>query len=58
MFVRVLGEEKLSYGYGGTGKSSVDLKFTTYGESFTQGDVIGAYIVRNFTLQLQLLYIY
>ncbi|CAN7994225.1 unnamed protein product [Ixodes pacificus] len=35
-----LGEEPLSYGYGGTGKISVDCKFKDYGESFGEGDVI------------------
>ncbi|XP_077493656.1 heterogeneous nuclear ribonucleoprotein U-like protein 1 isoform X3 [Amblyomma americanum] len=35
-----LGEEPLSYGYGGTGKISVDCKFKDYGEPFAEGDVI------------------
>ncbi|EEC00990.1 E1b-55kD-associated protein, putative, partial [Ixodes scapularis] len=35
-----LGEEPLSYGYGGTGKISVDCKFKDYGEPFGEGDVI------------------
>ncbi|KAL5008098.1 hypothetical protein ScPMuIL_013679 [Solemya velum] len=39
-----LGEEPLSYGYGGTGKASTDCKFQDYGEQFTAGDVITAYL--------------
>ena len=39
------GEEKFSYGYGGTGKASTDCKFQDYGEKFTVDDVIGAYLV-------------
>lgn len=37
-----LGEEPYSYGYGGTGKYSKNNKFVNYGESFGEGDVIGA----------------
>ncbi|PNF41629.1 hypothetical protein B7P43_G07638, partial [Cryptotermes secundus] len=37
-----LGEEPLSYGYGGTGKASTDCKFKDYGKSFCVGDVVGA----------------
>ncbi|ESO85822.1 hypothetical protein LOTGIDRAFT_52845, partial [Lottia gigantea] len=37
-----LGEEPMSYGYGGTGRFSVNSKFSVYGESFGAGDVIGA----------------
>jgi len=39
------GEEKLSYGYGGTGKASTDCKFTDYGQTFAKDDVITAYVV-------------
>lgn len=39
-----LGEEPLSYGFGGTGKASTDCKFIDYGQQFTAGDVITAYI--------------
>ncbi|KAL1124634.1 hypothetical protein AAG570_001258 [Ranatra chinensis] len=39
-----LGEEPLSYGYGGTGKASVDCKFKDYGSKFTEGDVVTAYL--------------
>ncbi|KAK7444591.1 hypothetical protein BaRGS_00040413 [Batillaria attramentaria] len=39
-----LGEEALSYGYGGTGKASTECQFKDYGESFTAGDVITAYL--------------
>jgi len=37
-----LGEEPLSYGYGGTGKASTDCKFKDYGKPFHVGDVVGA----------------
>ena len=36
------GEEPNSYGYGGTGKFSVNCKFSDYGQRYGQGDVIGA----------------
>ncbi|KAK7792564.1 hypothetical protein R5R35_008661 [Gryllus longicercus] len=39
-----LGEEKKSYGYGGTGKASTDCKFKDYGKPFTIGDVVGAFL--------------
>lgn len=39
------GEEALSYGYGGTAKASENCKFKDYGETFTSGDVITAYLV-------------
>ncbi|XP_064600280.1 heterogeneous nuclear ribonucleoprotein U-like protein 1 isoform X2 [Liolophura sinensis] len=39
-----LGEEPLSYGYGGTAKASENCKFKDYGETFTSGDVITAYL--------------
>lgn len=39
------GEEKLSYGYGGTGKASTDCKFTDYGQAFAAGDVVTSYVV-------------
>ncbi|XP_041353228.1 heterogeneous nuclear ribonucleoprotein U-like protein 1 isoform X2 [Gigantopelta aegis] len=39
-----LGEEPLSYGYGGTGKASTECKFKDYGQAFTEGDVITAYL--------------
>ena len=38
------GEEKLSYGYGGTAKASTDCKFKDYGKTFTEGDSVAAYI--------------
>jgi len=34
------GEEPNSYGYGGTGRFSVNNRFTLYAEPFTKGDVI------------------
>jgi len=39
-----LGEEPLSYGYGGTAKASTDCKFKDYGTRFGVGDVVGAYL--------------
>lgn len=39
-----LGEEKLSYGYGGTGKASTDCKFNDYGQTFSEGDVVTSYV--------------
>ena len=40
-----LGEEKLSYGYGGTGKASTSCKFEDFGETYGEGDVITACLV-------------
>ncbi len=39
-----LGEEPLSYGFGGTGKKSTDGKFEDYGCKFGEGDVVGAFV--------------
>lgn len=39
------GEEKFSYGYGGTSKFSTNLKFQDFGKKFSEGDVVGAYAV-------------
>ncbi|ESP02305.1 hypothetical protein LOTGIDRAFT_138642, partial [Lottia gigantea] len=39
-----LGEEPFSYGFGGTGKASTNCEFIDYGQTFTQGDVITAYL--------------
>ena len=39
-----LGEDKLSWGYGGTGKSSIESKFRDYGKPFGVGDVITCYV--------------
>ena len=39
------GEEESSFGFGGTGKASTDCQFQDYGEPFTTGDVITAYLV-------------
>ncbi|CAG0879938.1 unnamed protein product [Cyprideis torosa] len=39
-----LGEEPLSYGYGGTGKASENCKFKNYGIPFAVGDTVGAYL--------------
>lgn len=43
-FVSV-GEEKFSYGYGGTAKFSTNCKFEDFGEKFGEGDVITTYLV-------------
>ena len=40
-----LGEEKFSYGYGGTAKISENCKFKNYGRQFGAGDIIGCYLV-------------
>jgi len=39
-----LGEEKNSFGYGGTGKASVACTFKDYGEAFGTGDVIQCFL--------------
>lgn len=39
-----LGEEPLTYGFGGTGKISTGNKFSDYGEAFGKDDVIGCYL--------------
>ena len=40
-----IGEEKFSYGYGGTAKASTNNNFENYGQKFRDGDVITAYLV-------------
>ena len=40
-----LGEEPLSYGFGGTGKISTNCQFQNYGKSFIVNDVVGCYLV-------------
>ncbi|XP_076036256.1 uncharacterized protein LOC143022126 isoform X1 [Oratosquilla oratoria] len=40
----MLGEEPLSYGYGGTAKASSNLKFKDYGIKFGKGDVVGCFL--------------
>lgn len=44
MFFACTGEEKFSYGYGGTGKASTDCKFTDFGTKFGEGDVLACYL--------------
>ena len=44
-FLSLIGEEALSYGYGGTGKASTECNFVDYGQEFGPGDVITAYLV-------------
>lgn len=39
-----LGEDPFSYGYGGTGKASTNLKFKDYGKTFGKGDIVGCYL--------------
>lgn len=50
-----LGEEKFSYGFGGTGKASTNCKFNNYGQQFGEGDIITACVVSTRLLQIQLL---
>ncbi|XP_014213094.1 heterogeneous nuclear ribonucleoprotein U-like protein 1 [Copidosoma floridanum] len=38
-----LGEDKLSYGYEGTGKKATDKVFSEYGKVFAKDDVVGCY---------------
>ena len=40
-----LGEEPLSWGFGGIGMKSVNCQFSRYGQKFGVGDVIGCYLV-------------
>lgn len=47
MFFIIVGEEPQSYGYGGTGKTSVNCQFNDYGETFIAGDCILCTVVRN-----------
>lgn len=51
----LLGEEKFSYGYGGTGKASTDCKFSDFGETFGEGDAIACYLV-SFSVESVLVY--
>ncbi|XP_046400742.1 heterogeneous nuclear ribonucleoprotein U-like protein 1 isoform X2 [Ischnura elegans] len=39
-----LGEEPLSYGYGGTGKASTNCSFKDYGRPYDVGDVMTCYL--------------
>ncbi|KAK6623609.1 hypothetical protein RUM43_009461 [Polyplax serrata] len=39
-----LGEEPLSYGFGGTGKISTNCQFQNYGKPFIVNDVVGCYL--------------
>lgn len=39
-----LGEEPLSFGYGGTGKMSTSCQFKDYGQEFMEGDAITAFL--------------
>nr|VZI36817.1 unnamed protein product [Spirometra erinaceieuropaei] len=39
-----LGEDPLSFGYGGTGKKSCDNKFVDYGCKFGEGDTVGSFL--------------
>jgi heterogeneous nuclear ribonucleoprotein U-like protein 1 len=39
-----VGEDIMSYGYGGTGKCSVNKKFFDYGQPYSTNDVIGCYL--------------
>jgi len=39
-----LGTDRLSFGFGGTGKKSYNRQFDTYGEAFGKNDVIGCFL--------------
>ena len=39
-----VGEDSLSYGYGGTGKVSLNNKFFDYGQPYSSNDIITCYI--------------
>ena len=43
-----LGEDRSSFGFGGTGKKAFDKSFSDYGDAFQPGDVIGVLIDRDF----------
>ena len=40
-----LGEDRNSFGYGGTGKVATNKKFKEYGESYGPGDHIACFVV-------------
>jgi len=40
-----LGEDNLSYGFGGTGRAATNKQFKLYGEAYGPGDYIGCFIV-------------
>ena len=40
-----LGEDRHSYGYGGTGKVATNRQFKEYGEPYGPGDFIGCFVV-------------
>ncbi len=40
-----LGEDRYSYGYGGTGKVATNKKFKVYGEPYGPGDFIACFVV-------------
>ena len=40
-----LGEDKHSYGYGGTGKVATNKQFKSYGEAYGPDDFIGCFLV-------------
>ncbi|XP_046675963.1 heterogeneous nuclear ribonucleoprotein U-like protein 1 isoform X2 [Homalodisca vitripennis] len=40
----MLGEEPMSFGYGGTAKASTNCKFNNYGTTFVVGDTVTAYL--------------
>lgn len=39
-----MGEDAASYGYGGTGKTAENSKFSNYGTPFASGDVVASYL--------------
>lgn len=46
-----LGEDRFSYGYGGTGKVATNKVFKEYGESYGPGDFIGCFVVNELVVQ-------
>lgn len=44
-----LGEDRNSFGYGGTGKVATNKKFKAYGEPYGPGDVVACFIVSHVT---------
>lgn len=51
-----LGEEPLTYGFGGTGKISSANKFSDYGTSYGKDDVVGCYLDLSDTSQAVISY--
>lgn len=50
--INFIGEDSLSYGYDSSGKSCSASNFSDYGVTFTEGDVIGCYLVSSWPFLL------